>query len=112
MALIALLVGGALVNALAFSGSNCMFSLLRSSGVDEERKCHDKAIEQLQAVQASWSQKRTEHLNWITEEPHHQGDAVHTFQDINAAIRKYAQVVGDNRKTLDSLGPEPLHTNE
>ena len=32
---------------------------------------------------------------------------MNTFQDVNAAIRKYAQVVGDNRKTLDSLGPEP-----
>ena len=34
-----------LVNALAFSGSNHLFSILRSSGVDEERKCHDKAVE-------------------------------------------------------------------
>ena len=32
---------------------------------------------------------------------------MHTFQDVNGTIRKYAQVVGDNRKTLDSLGPEP-----
>jgi hypothetical protein len=40
MASIAMLVGGALVNALAFSGSNYLFSMLRSSGVDEERKRH------------------------------------------------------------------------
>ena len=32
-----MLVGGALVNALAFSGSNYLFTILRSSGVDEER---------------------------------------------------------------------------
>ena len=38
MASIAMLVGGALVNAVAFSGSNYMFSLLRDSGVAEERK--------------------------------------------------------------------------
>ena len=55
MASIAMLVGGALVNALAFSGSNYLFTILRSSGVDEERKRHDKAVEQLQAAQASWS---------------------------------------------------------
>lgn len=51
MASIAMLVGGAAVNALTFSGSNYIFSMLRSSGVDEERKRHDKAVEQLQAAQ-------------------------------------------------------------
>ena len=63
-----MLVGGALVNALAFSGSNYLFTMLRSSGVDEERKRHDKAVEQLQAAQASWTRKRTERLHFINEE--------------------------------------------
>ena len=53
MASIAMLLGGAAVNALAFSGSNYLFSMLRSSGVDEERRRHDKAVEQLQAPQNS-----------------------------------------------------------
>ena len=43
------LAGGALVNALAFSGSNYLFFMLRSSDLKEERKRHDQAIEQLQA---------------------------------------------------------------
>ena len=47
MASCAMLVGGALVNALAFTGSSYSFSMLRSSGVDEERKRHDEAVEQL-----------------------------------------------------------------
>ena len=38
MASIAMLVGGAMVNALAFSGSIKMFSMLRSSDLNEERK--------------------------------------------------------------------------
>ena len=29
--------------------------MLKSSGIDEERKHHDKAVEQLQAAQAEWS---------------------------------------------------------
>ena len=67
-----MLVGGAMVNALVFSGSNWLFSMLRSSGLDEERKRHDKAVEQLQAAQAEWSQKRTERLDWISEDLHRQ----------------------------------------
>lgn len=49
MAAIAMLVGGAAVNALAFSGSNFLFSKL-GKGSDEERERHDKAIEELQAA--------------------------------------------------------------
>ena len=104
MASVAMLVGGALINALAFSGSNYLFSKLRSSGVDEERQRHDKAVEQLQAAQARWSRKRTERLDWVNEELRRQGHAVQTFRDVDAAIRKYAYVTG---KTLDPLGPEP-----
>ena len=55
MASIAMLVGGAMVNALAFSGSNYLFAMLRSSDLNEERKRHDQAVEQLQAAQAKWS---------------------------------------------------------
>ena len=44
MASIAMLIDGALVNALAFSGNNWLFSMLKSSGLVEERKQHDKAV--------------------------------------------------------------------
>ena len=99
-----MLVGGALGNALAFSGSNYLFTILRSSGVDEERKRHDKAVEQLQAAQASWSRKRTERLDVIKEELCRQGHAVKTIRDVDAAMQEYAQVTGHN---LDPMGPEP-----
>ena len=99
-----MLVGGTLMNALAFSGSNYLFTILRSAGVDEERKRHDKAVEQLQAAQASWSRKRTERLDWINEELRRQGHAVKTFRDVDDAMQEYAQVIGQN---LDPLGPEP-----
>ena len=106
MASIAMLLGGAAVNALAFSGSNYLFSMLRSSGVDEERKRHDKAVEQLQSAQAEWSKQRTERLDWINEELRRQGHAVQTFRDVDAAMREYALVTG-GQNNLDPLGPEP-----
>ena len=43
-----MLVGDAMVNALAFSGSNYLFSMLRSSDLNEEHKRHNQAVEQLQ----------------------------------------------------------------
>ena len=50
MATIGFLIGGALVNALAFTGSN-LFSSLSKDSTDKERKRHDKAIEDLQRAQ-------------------------------------------------------------
>ena len=93
MASVAMLVGGALVNALAFSGGNYLFSMLRGSGADEERKRHDKAVEQLQAAQADWSRRRTERLDWINSELRRQDHAVKTFRDVDKAIREYSQVL-------------------
>ena len=104
MASIAMLLGGAAVNALAFSGSNYLFSMLRSSGVDEERRRHDKAVEQLQAAHEQWSKQRTERLDWINEELRRQSHSVQTFRDVDAAICEYAHVTGKNLGLLD---PEP-----
>ena len=104
MASVALLVGGALVNALAFSGSNYLFSMLGQNGQAEERKRHDMAIEQLQTAQVAWSRRRIERLDWINEELRHQHHAVQTFRDVSEAMREYARVTGN---TLDPLGPEP-----
>ena len=41
---VAMMIGGALVNALAFSGSNYLFSRMgKSDEVEKERERHDKA---------------------------------------------------------------------
>ena len=97
-------VGGAMVNALAFSGSNYLFSMLRGSNLNEERKRHDQAVEQLQAAQAKWCRKRTERLDWLSEDLHRQGHAVQTFLDVDDAAREYSRVTGSK---LDPLGPKP-----
>ena len=59
MASIGFLIGGALVNALAFTGSNYLFSSLSKESIDKERKRH-KAIEDLQRAQIEWAKKRQE----------------------------------------------------
>ena len=103
MANIAMMAGGAIVNALAFSGSNYLFSKLDKGDTAEEQKRHDKAMEQLQTAQAEWSQKRTERLDWINKKlREHQ--AVQDFHDADAAWREYTRITGE---TFDPLGPEP-----
>ena len=60
MASIGFLIGGALINALALTGSNYLFSSLSKESIDKERKRHDKAIEDLQGAQIEWAKKRQE----------------------------------------------------
>ena len=42
-----MLIGGALVNAPAFTGSSYLFHRLSADNIDAERKRHDAAIEAL-----------------------------------------------------------------
>ena len=106
-AAVALMFGGAIVNALAFSGSNYLFSKLdqedRGDTVEEQKR-HDKAVEQMQAAQADWSERRTEHLDWINKKLREQNQAVQYFHDAEAAWREYTRLTGE---TLDPLEPEP-----
>ena len=53
MASIAMLIGGALANALAFTGNSYLFHRLSADNIDAERKRHDAAIEALLNAQAS-----------------------------------------------------------
>ena len=52
-----MLIGGALVNALAFTSSSYMFSRLSKNSINAERKRHNLAIEQLQKAQVEWALK-------------------------------------------------------
>ena len=44
MASIAMLIGGALANALTFTGSSYLFHKLSADNINAERKRHDAAI--------------------------------------------------------------------
>lgn len=59
---IATMVGGALVNAFAFSGSNYLFKQLDNT--EEERKRHDKAMEKYTSDRDKWNKKRLEILDF------------------------------------------------
>ena len=53
MASVVMLIGGALANALAFTGSSYLFHRLSKDSIDAERKRHDVVIEKLQAAKSS-----------------------------------------------------------
>ena len=66
MALLIFTLGGALVNALAFRGTNFVFSRLTDHGA-EERKSHDLALEKLQRARDEWNKDRMKRLDFINK---------------------------------------------
>ena len=67
MASIALLIGGALVNALGFTGSSYLFHRLSAENIDAERKRHDSVIEALQKAQIEWTHKCQQRIDFIND---------------------------------------------
>jgi len=95
MASVALMIGGALVNALAFTGSNFLFSKMgKNNDAEAERKRHDKAVEQLEAAQTKWTEQRTERLDFINDELQKEHHSVQTFNDVDQAMKQYFYLTG------------------
>ena len=62
---VAMLIGGALANALAFTSSIYLFHKLSKESIDTERKRHDTAIEKLQKAQIEWAHKQQQRIDFI-----------------------------------------------
>ena len=68
MASIAMLIRGALANALVFTGSSYLFHRLSAGNIDAERKRHDAPIVALQKAQIEWTHKGKERINFINNQ--------------------------------------------
>ena len=101
MTTIALMVGGAITNALAFSGSNFLFSQMSGAA---ERKRHNLAMENLQHERDTWNEERLERIDYINEELKKRGHAAKTFQNVDQAMQQYYFLTGTE---LPSLSSEP-----
>ena len=108
MASIGFLIGGALINALAISGTNFLFSSLSKESIDKEWERHDKAIEDLQRGQIEWAKKGQEQLDYINNEIVKEHKAEKRFMDLNTAMQQYFLVTG---RQLEPLLPKPVLSN-
>ena len=104
MASVAMLIGGALANALAFTGSSYLFHRLSKESIDAKRKRHDAAIETLQAAQLEWAHKRQQRIDFINK-LRIERKAETKFTELNDAMREYHEVFGHK---LPPLPREPV----
>jgi len=111
MAAIEMMIGGAVVNALAFIGGNYRFSMLggKSGETEKERKRHDLAIRALQRTEIEYQHKRQLRLDYLNQQLRAEQHSMQVFEDDDATACEYWLVTGDQEK-LDKVpdaGEEP-----
>ena len=88
MASLLFTVGGAAVNALAFSGTNFLFSRLTDHG-EEERKRHDLALEKLQRARDEWKRDRMKSFDFINKRLSGKNEAREYINNVDKALFEY-----------------------
>ena len=106
MASIAMMIGGAVVNALAFTGSSFLFSKLGKKD-DGERERHDHAVEQLAAAKDEWQQQRTRYMDYLRERLESKGLAVKKLASADDAMKYYNYITGSDETLPPQLQREP-----
>ena len=105
MVSVAMLIGGVLVNALAFTSSSYLFHRLSKDSIDAERKRHNAVIEKLQAAQIEWAHKCQQRIDFINNQLRLERKAETKFTELSDAIREYHEVFGHE---LPPLPREPV----
>ena len=85
MATLLFAIGGAVVNALAFSGTNFVFSRFTDHG-KKERKTHDLALENLQRARDKWNEDRMKQLDFINKRLREQNKARAYINNVDEAM--------------------------
>ena len=94
MASIAIMIGGAVLNAAAFTGGNYLAKYL--AGDDgkaalAEKIRHDKALEDYQNAMEKYTQERTQLLDWIETNREIKAQADQNFTNTDYAFKLYNQ---------------------
>ena len=89
MATLAIMIGGAVLNAATFISGNYLAKAL--SGDSGQAALDDKALKKYQKDYAQYQKDRTELLDWIAEQDREKDKAIHDFQDTDRALALYNQ---------------------
>ena len=105
MASLLFTIGGAVVNALAFSGTNFIFSQLTDHG-EEERKRHDLALEKLQSSRDKWNEDRMKQLDFINKRLREANKAKVYINNVDDAMLEYYRVFAKQINFYQPLGTQ------
>ena len=102
MASIAIMIGGAVLNAAAFTGGNYLAKYIAGDGGKAalaEKTRHDKALEDYQAKMEKYTRERTQLLDWIETNREIKAQADQNFTNTDYAFKLYNQAHPDYKLT-------------
>ena len=98
MASIAIMIGGAVLNAAAFTGGNYLAKYIAGDSGQAalaEKTRHDKALEAYQAAMEKYTRERTQLLDWIETNREIKAKADQNFTNTDYAFKLYNQAHPD-----------------
>lgn len=96
MASIAIMIGGAIINATAFVGGSYLARYLSGeSEADKEKKRHDLALEKYEKEYQKYQENRTKLLDWIATNDKIKDEAKQNFENTDYALKLYNQTHHD-----------------
>ena len=103
MASIALMIGGAIINATTFVGGSYLAKYLSgSSDSDEEKKRHDLAVEKYQKEYEKYEENRGMLNDWIMTNDRIKDESKENFKNTDYALKLYNKV---HQKDMDLREP-------
>ena len=99
MALVLFTIGGTMMNALAFSGTNFFFSKLTDHG-EKERKRHDLALEKLKRAWNKWNEDTMKRLDFINKRLREKNEARAYINNVDEAMLEYYRIFAKQIKPL------------
>ena len=103
MASLFFMIGGAVMNAFAFTSINFIFSRLTDHGA-KERKRHDLEEEKLQRARNKWNEDRMKRLDFINKRLRETNEARAYINNADEVMLEYYRVFA---KKIKPLPPEP-----
>jgi hypothetical protein len=95
-----MMVGGAIINSIAFTGGNYLFSLMDKNGAQQEAKRHNAAMEKFSKDQVEYNIKRAKNQDWLNAQAARKQEATNELYSVNSAFDQYKKLYGDPPKEL------------
>ena len=95
-----MMIGGAIVNGLAFTGSGYLFKALDKNGYEKEIKRHNLAQEKLSKASTEWEEHRKRVIDYVNLDLKLEQQAVTDFHNVDSALALFNELNPTNKIQL------------
>ena len=107
MVSIAIMIGGAVLNATTFVGGSYLAKYLSANNSDAERKRHDLALEKYERDYQVWQKSRQRVMDWYSQRRDKEDIAARDMSNTDEALKLYNRVHEAVDQPQITLGKEP-----